>query len=162
MSKVYRMPVVNLHKSFALVNTKSRKEVLTSLQFNMFSLHAYMQEGPRFWDGTTRQQTRRSPLARADAPRYLGDLPHAGCRPGHFLIPAANFPPWGAVLSDGNRGIKNDIGIHLHRKEKDVLLIQDLNYERLQHTYWRWMTHARVSGFLREVVFKIQHSVSFN
>lgn len=93
MSKVYRMPGVNLHTSFALVNTKSRKDVLTSLQFNMFSLHTYMQEGPRFWGSATRQQTRRSHLARADAPRYLGDPPHAGCRPGHFLIPAADFPP---------------------------------------------------------------------
>lgn len=69
-------------------------------------------------------------MATADAPRYLGDLPHAGCRPGLFLIPAADFPPRGAALSDGNRGIKNDIGIHLYHKEKDVLLIQDLSYEQ--------------------------------
>lgn len=69
---------------------------------------------------------------------YLCDQPHAGCRPkgqGHHLTSAAHFTSRRTPLSNGNRGMKDNIGIHLYHEKKYTLLTESLKGNVPQCTY---------------------------
>jgi hypothetical protein len=137
--------------------------VLHSQQFIMQSLACFYARGTQVWEQHIMAENREKSFGKSRCSWYLGDQPHDDWRPEHSLILAVDFTPWGMVLSDGNRGIMNNIGIHLYYKERDTLSICSLKTEHSStHLFKmneRWQ-NSRFSDW--GGVFKNKYLASFN
>lgn len=134
--------------------TRHTKGIHNSQQLIMISLACLCawrhQKLETLWPGSMQSHS-----GKGDTLGYLCDQPHTGYRPQGwwgYLTSTAHFPAWGASLSDGNRGMKDNIGIHLDHEKKCALLNQQSESPPSS-------THTSTIGYPKTLCFWLRSSL---